>query len=104
MEALRAVADADLGPGRGALVLPDEQLHRGAVDGGGDEGFPAKRLDHQHPRLNLAPEAKVLPRAIELARGLAGKDRATLAAVKRGLFESPLATLRAPLPEWLAGQ
>ena len=52
----------------------------------------------------IAPEAEVLPRAIELARGLAGKDRATFAAVKRGLFEAALAALRAPLPEWLAGQ
>lgn len=40
----------------------------------------------------LAQE-QVLPRAVELARSLAGKDRTTLAALKRGLFGDALAVL-----------
>jgi len=41
------------------------------------------------------PEQEVLPRAIEMVRGLAGKDRATMAALKRGLFREALAILEA---------
>jgi enoyl-CoA hydratase/carnithine racemase len=40
-----------------------------------------------------APEAEVLARAVELARPLAGKDRATQAALKRRLYERELAIL-----------
>ena len=43
----------------------------------------------------MADEADVLPRAIELARGLAEKDRATMAALKRGLYTDALALLEA---------
>jgi enoyl-CoA hydratase/carnithine racemase len=39
------------------------------------------------------PEAEVLPRAIEIARELTGKDRETMAAIKRGLHESALEVL-----------
>jgi len=38
-------------------------------------------------------EADVLPRAIELARSLAAKDRATLVALKRGLYGDALTVL-----------
>ena len=38
-------------------------------------------------------EAEVLPRALELARSLAGKDRATLSALRRGLYAEALAVL-----------
>lgn len=41
------------------------------------------------------PEQEVLPRAIEMVRGLAGKDRATMAALKRGLFRDALEILEA---------
>jgi enoyl-CoA hydratase/carnithine racemase len=51
---------------------------------------------------SIAPEAEVLPRAIELARTLAGKDRKTMAALKRGLFAHALDVLAGPLPDWLA--
>lgn len=37
--------------------------------------------------------SEVLPRAIELARSLAGKDRPTLAALRRGLYADALAVL-----------
>ena len=37
---------------------------------------------------------RVLPRAIELATTLAAKDPATLGAIKRRLYEAPLAALR----------
>lgn len=49
------------------------------------------------------PEGEVLARAIELARPLASKHRATFGALKEGLFAAELTTLRAPLPDWLAG-
>ena len=39
-------------------------------------------------------QEQVLPRAIELAAALAGKDPATLGAIKRRLYEAPLAALR----------
>lgn len=39
-------------------------------------------------------EQQVLPRAIELASALAEKDPATLGAIKRRLYEAPLAALR----------
>lgn len=44
------------------------------------------------------PEGEVVPRAVEIARGLAGKDRATMAAIKRGMFASALEILERPLP------
>jgi enoyl-CoA hydratase/carnithine racemase len=34
----------------------------------------------------VVPEAEVLPAAVELARGLADKDRDTLAKIKRGMY------------------
>lgn len=40
-----------------------------------------------------ASEAEVLPRALAIASELAGKDRATLGALKRGLFADALAVL-----------
>jgi enoyl-CoA hydratase/carnithine racemase len=51
----------------------------------------------------IVREGEVLPRAVELARGLAAKHRATFGALKEGLYEAELAVLRAPLPAWLAG-
>jgi len=49
----------------------------------------------------IASESELLPRAVELAQGLASKHRATFGAIKRGLFEAELAKLEAPLPDWL---
>lgn len=39
------------------------------------------------------PEDAVLPTAIEWAAGLAGKDRATVAAIKQGMYESVVKSL-----------
>ena len=38
-------------------------------------------------------EGELLPRAVALARELAGKDRATMAAIKRGIHGEALAAL-----------
>ena len=42
------------------------------------------------------PEAEVVPRALEIAQSLAGKDRATMAALKRGMFAPALEALNRP--------
>jgi enoyl-CoA hydratase/carnithine racemase len=41
----------------------------------------------------VAPEHEVLSRAIEIARGLAAKDRETVGALKRGLFAQAIPAL-----------
>ena len=41
------------------------------------------------------PEAEVLPRALERARALSDKDRATTAALKRGMYPDVIALLEA---------
>jgi enoyl-CoA hydratase/carnithine racemase len=51
----------------------------------------------------IAAEGDLLPKAIELAQGLASKHRATFGALKEGLYEAQLRVLRGPLPDWLAG-
>jgi enoyl-CoA hydratase/carnithine racemase len=55
---------------------------------GGVEAQAAGIVDHS------ADEERVLAQAIELAAALAGKDPATLGAIKRRLYEAPLAALR----------
>lgn len=50
------------------------------------------------------PEAGVLPRAIEIARQLSAKHRATMGALKRGMFASALEVLSQPIPEFVAGR
>jgi enoyl-CoA hydratase/carnithine racemase len=50
------------------------------------------------------PETEVLPRAVEVARSLAGKHRPTMGALKRGMFASALDMLSQPLPEFVAGR
>jgi enoyl-CoA hydratase/carnithine racemase len=44
----------------------------------------------------VAAEAELLPRAIALAAELAGKDPATLAALKRGLHTETVRVLEGP--------
>ena len=41
------------------------------------------------------PEAKVLPKAVEMASALADKDRATMVALKRGMYSDLVAVLEA---------
>ncbi len=47
---------------------------------GGSEASDRQIVDH------AVPEAEVLPRAIEIAQGLAGKDRDTITAIKRQMY------------------
>ncbi|MEW6778220.1 MAG: enoyl-CoA hydratase/isomerase family protein [Bdellovibrionota bacterium] len=82
-------------PGMTALLtarLPKATAHEAMVTGkryGAAEAKALKIVDEE------APEAEVLPKAIARAKALAGKDRATLAAIKRGMYASALAVLNA---------
>jgi len=84
-----------LTPGMNAVVtakLSKFAAHEAIVTGrryGGEECL-ALRMVHQ-----TAPESELLARAVALARPLAGKDRATQAALKRRLYERELAILEA---------
>jgi len=72
--------------------LPQRIVHEMLVTGrryGGPEAVECGIVDE------AVPEAEVLARAIEIAQQLAGKDRATMAALKRGLYASTLAVLAA---------
>jgi len=89
--------EADIGmpltPGMNALItakLPKVTAHEAIVTGRryGAEECAAKGIVHE-----ALPEAEVLPRAIEIARALTGKDRGTQAALKRRLYEAELAIL-----------
>jgi enoyl-CoA hydratase/carnithine racemase len=52
----------------------------------------------QHGVIHEAcPEPELLPRAVELAQGLAGKHRPTVGALKRRLFDEVAAALAQPL-------
>lgn len=91
--------ESDLGlpltPGMNALVtakLPTLTAHEAIVTGArfGGEDCVAKGVVHE-----TAPEGEVLLRAIERARPLAGKDRATQSALKRRLYAAELAILEA---------
>jgi len=84
-----------LTPGMNAVVtakLPKLTAHEAIVTGAryGGEACVAKGIAH-----DAAPESEVLARAIERARPLAGKDRATQRALKRRLYEAELAILEA---------
>lgn len=82
-----------LTPGMNAVVtakLPRTTAHEAIVTGrryGGEDGV-VHGIVHE-----AVPEADVLPRALALARPLAGKDRPTQTALKRRLYERELAIL-----------
>jgi enoyl-CoA hydratase/carnithine racemase len=82
-----------LTPGMTALIqarLPAQTAHESIITGrryGGTDAEAAGIVDV------ATSEDEVLPRAIELARGLAEKDRTTMAALKRGLYVDALAVL-----------
>jgi enoyl-CoA hydratase/carnithine racemase len=82
-----------LAPGMTALLrarLPQPVLHEAIASGrryGGVE-CAAERVVEQ-----ALPDAELVPRALERAAALAGKDRATLGALKRGLYADALAAL-----------
>ena len=91
------IPEVDLGlplaPGLLELLrarLPRTVLHEAIVTGrryGGRDALAAQVVEA------AVPEAEVLPRAIERAAALAGKDRTTLAALKRGIYAETLAVL-----------
>jgi enoyl-CoA hydratase/carnithine racemase len=101
--------EVDLGTGRpltpGMYALLDARLTRSTVH----EALITGRRYNAHEALErgivqeVAPEHEVRPRAVELARGFAGKDRATVGALKAGLFAPALAALGAALPDWAVG-
>ena len=89
--------EADIGlpftPGMNALItakLPRVTAHEAMLTGQRYGGADAARLGIVH---EAVPEADVLPRALERARPLAGKNRTTQAAIKRRLYEAELAIL-----------
>jgi enoyl-CoA hydratase/carnithine racemase len=88
-----------LTPGMYALLrarLSPPALHESLVTGrryGGPDAAARGLIDE------ALPEADVLPRALEIAGGLAAKHRPTMAAIKRGLYESTLETLRQPVSD-----
>lgn len=91
------IPEVDLGlplaPGLLELLrarLPRSVLHEAIVSGrryGGREALAERIVEA------AVAEPALLPRAIERAAGLAGKDRTTLAALKRGIYAQALAVL-----------
>ena len=91
------IPEIDLGfplaPGLMALLrarLPTPTFHEAIVTGrryGGPEAVAAGMVRE------AVAEHEVLPRAIALARELAGKDRKAMAALKRGMYGDALAQL-----------
>lgn len=81
-------------PGMNALIaarLSPRTAHEAMTTGrryGGLDAAAAEIVDQS------VDGTQVLPRAIEIAAGLAGKDPATLAAIKQQLYSSALAALR----------
>lgn len=68
--------------------LPRRTAHEACVTGkryGGELALSCGIVDE------VAAEAEVLPRAIALAKSLAGKDRATVGAIKRNAYRDVLA-------------
>jgi enoyl-CoA hydratase/carnithine racemase len=85
-----------LTPGMTALIqarLPAQTAHESIITGGRYGGAACEAAGIVDV---AAGEAEVLPRAIGLAQGLAEKDRATMTALKRGLYEDALAILGGP--------
>lgn len=79
----------------GMYALLEARLSRSTVH----ETLVTGRRYNSHEALSrqmvqeVAPEHDVLSRAIEIARGLAAKDRETVGALKRGLFARALPAL-----------
>ncbi|MGB2693970.1 MAG: enoyl-CoA hydratase/isomerase family protein [Dehalococcoidia bacterium] len=90
-----------LTPGMYALLgarLPRSTLHEALVTGKRYDGPDATAAGFVN---EACEEVEVLPRAIEIAGALASKDRATMAAIKRGLYASAIEILQGALPEGL---
>ena len=67
--------------------IPQSAFHETLITGRRYGAPEAVRLQMVH---EAKDEADVLPRAVEIARELAGKDRATMSALKRGLLQPAL--------------
>ncbi len=88
-----------LTPGMYAVLdakLPRSTVHEALVTGRRYGGLEAATAGFVNSAVS---EGELLPRAVDLARGLAAKDRATLGAIKRGLYAAALVVLAEPLPE-----
>ena len=82
-----------LTPGMNAVVtakLPKQTAHEAIVTGRRYGGEEALRFGIVH---EAVPEEQVLVRALERARPLAGKHRATQAVLKRRLYQAELSIL-----------
>jgi enoyl-CoA hydratase/carnithine racemase len=92
-----------LTPGMAALLdarLPRATVHEALVTG---RRYNAHEATERGFVQVTRPEGDVVPYAVEMARELAGKHRATLGAIKRGLYASAVEVLSAPIPDWLPG-
>ncbi len=86
-----------LTPGMYALLsakLPAATFHEALITG---KRYGAPEAAASGIVNEAVAEANVLPRAIEIALGLAAKDRATMAALKRGLYAATLSVLESPI-------
>jgi enoyl-CoA hydratase/carnithine racemase len=82
-----------LEPGMYAVIgaaLPRPVFHEALITGRRYGGLEAAGRGIVN---EAVAEAEVLPRAVEIARGLSGKDRETLRQLKRGLHADALAVL-----------
>jgi enoyl-CoA hydratase/carnithine racemase len=85
-------------PAMAALIqarLSKKTAHEAMTTGrryGGEEAVAAGIADH------AAAEDEVVARAVEIAAALAGKDGATLGAIKERMYPEALALLRDPAP------
>ncbi|MEW2360078.1 enoyl-CoA hydratase-related protein [Spirillospora sp. NPDC029432] len=92
--------EVDLGmnftPGMFALIqsrLSPAAAHEAMITGRRFTAEEARAAGIVH---RTAPEAEVLPAAVELAASLAGKDGATVGRIRTGMYAPALAALRGP--------
>ncbi|REE99668.1 enoyl-CoA hydratase/isomerase family protein [Thermomonospora umbrina] len=92
--------EVDLGmpfsPGMSALIqsrLPRATAHEAMLTG---RRYPAEEALAAGIVARAVPEEEVLPTAVALAAGLAGKDGGTVAKIRTGMYAPALAALRGP--------
>ncbi|MBC6458190.1 enoyl-CoA hydratase/isomerase family protein [Actinomadura sp. HBU206391] len=92
--------EVDLGisftSGMGALIqarLTAATAHEATITG---RRYPAEEAVTAGIVYQAVPEAEVLPRAVELAASLAGKDGATVGKIRTGLYGAVIETLTDP--------
>ena len=87
---------APLHPGMTALLqarLPMRTVHESLVTG---KRYTAEEAAARQIVDEVADEADVLPRALEIASGLAGKAHPIMSVLKRGMYADALAKLALP--------